>query len=67
VKPPLTIAEVISTMPEEERFILSLHYVNGMTTSYIATTLQVPEKAVISVVQAGKRRIFEALDFPPIV
>jgi len=45
-----TIAELIATLPEEERLILTLHFVNMITTSEIAVKLGVPERAVISVI-----------------
>jgi len=65
MKPAPTLAELIASLPDEERFILSLHYVKGMEAIDIATTLEVPQKAVISVIEQGKRRLLAALDFPP--
>lgn len=61
-----SLAELLASLPEEERFILSLHYVKGMDTVQIAVTLDVPQKAVVSVIEQGKRRLLTALDFPPI-
>ena len=61
-----SLAELLASLPDEERFILSLHYVKGMDTVQIAVTLDVPQKAVISVIEQGKRRLLTALDFPPI-
>jgi len=55
----------LASLPEEERFILSLHYVKAMTTEEIAKTLGVPHKSVVAVVEMGKRRLLAALDFPP--
>jgi len=65
MKPMPSIAEVIAGLPEEERVVLSLHYVRGMETAEIAQSLGVPHKAVNTVIEQGKRRLFEALDFPP--
>ena len=52
-----TIAELIATLPEEERLILTLHFVNMITTSEIAVKLDVPERAVISVIASGRSRL----------
>lgn len=52
-----TIAELIATLPEEERLILTLHFVNMITTSEIAVKLGVPERAVISVIASGRSRL----------
>ena len=46
MKPAPTLAELLASLPEEERFILSLHYVKGMPTIEIAQTLGVPNKVV---------------------
>ena len=52
-----TIAELIATLPEEERLILTLHFVNMISTSEIAAKLEVPERAVISVITSGRSRL----------
>jgi DNA-directed RNA polymerase specialized sigma24 family protein len=65
MKPAPTLAELLASLPEEERFILSLHYVKAMSTEEIAKTLGVPHKSVVAVVEMGKRRLLAALDFPP--
>ena len=56
-----SIAELISTLPEEERLILRLHLVNSVTTSEIARKLGVPERAVISVIASGKSRLIRMI------
>ena len=66
MKPAPSLAEVIASLPEEERVVLSLHYVKGMATAEIAQTLGVPQKAVSTVMEQGKKRLFQALDFPPL-
>jgi RNA polymerase sigma factor (sigma-70 family) len=65
MKPAPSLAELLASLPEEERFILSLHYVKGMATTEIAQTLGVPHKSVKVVIEQGKKRLFAALDFPP--
>jgi RNA polymerase sigma factor (sigma-70 family) len=54
---PKTLAEVLEALPEEERIILTLSYLRGMSAGQIATLLQVPEKSVEAVVASGKARL----------
>ena len=54
---PQTIAELLATLPEEERIILTMHYLRGKDSSEIATLLNVPERAVIAVIDSGKRHL----------
>jgi DNA-directed RNA polymerase specialized sigma24 family protein len=54
---PQTIAELLASLPEEERIILTLHYLRGKSAGEIATLLSVPERAVSAVIDSGKRRI----------
>ena len=54
---PQTIAELIASLPEEERIILTLHYLHGKSADEIAALLGVPVKSVVVVVDSGKRRI----------
>ncbi len=65
MKPAPSIADLIASLPEEERFILTLYYLKGMDFVEIAATLGVPEKAVVSVIDGGKKRLLAVLDFPP--
>ncbi|MBM3698258.1 MAG: RNA polymerase sigma factor [Candidatus Nanopelagicus sp.] len=52
-----TIAELIATLPEEERLILTLHLVNMVSITEIAEKLGVPERAVVSVITSGRARL----------
>jgi len=52
-----TIAELIDTLPDEKRLILTLHLVNMISVNEIAEKLGVPERAVISVIQSGRSRL----------
>jgi RNA polymerase sigma factor (sigma-70 family) len=54
---PQTIGELIASLPEEERVILTLHYLRSKSPFEIAELLGVPEKSVSSVIESGKRRI----------
>lgn len=48
---------MLAALPEEERFILTLHYLKGKSAPEIAALLSVPERSVIVVIDSGKRRI----------
>ena len=52
-----TIAQLLASLPEEERIILTLHYLRGKSSADIAALLQVPERAVIAVITSGKARL----------
>ena len=52
-----TITELLAYLPEEERIILTLHYLRGKSSSDIALILQVPERAVLAVIDSGKSRL----------
>jgi DNA-directed RNA polymerase specialized sigma24 family protein len=54
---PQTIAELIASLPEEERIILTLHYLRGKSAEEIATLIHVPVKSVAVLIESGKRRI----------
>jgi len=54
---PQTLAELLASLPEEERIILTLHYLRSQTSSDIASLLRVPERAVIVVIESGKARL----------
>jgi DNA-directed RNA polymerase specialized sigma24 family protein len=58
---PQTIADVIASLPEEERIILTLHYLRGKAADEIAELLSVPSKSVLVVIESGKRRITSQL------
>jgi len=54
---PTTLTQVLASLPEEERIILTLNYLRGMSSAEIATLLSVPERAVDAVISAGKARL----------
>ena len=56
-----TLAQLLAELPEEESFILTLHYIKGRTSAEIAAALGVPDRAVESVIARGKTRILEAI------
>ncbi|CAB4801433.1 unannotated protein [freshwater metagenome] len=51
------MTQVLASLPEEERIILTLNYLRGMSSAEIATMLSVPERAVDAVISAGKARL----------
>lgn len=55
------LASLLDALPEEERAVLVLHYVQGRSTTEIATLLGVPERAVASVLASGRARLTGAL------
>ena len=58
---PKTLAEVLAALPEEERIILTMSYLRGMSTPEIASLLHVPPKAVEAVIISGKARLTSEL------
>ncbi len=56
-----TLEGLLKGLPEEERFILTLHYSKARTSQEIATALGVPIRAVESVIASGKARILGAI------
>ena len=56
------LSELLASLPEEERFILTMHYIRSMSSQEIAETLGVPERAVQSVITSGKSRLLSALN-----
>lgn len=53
--------EVLASLPEEERVILTLFYLKSKSAEQIASFLGVPIRAVESVLQAGRQRLLAAL------
>jgi len=54
---PQTLADLLASLPEEERIILTLHYLRSKTTLEIAALLSVPDRAVLAVIESGKARL----------
>jgi DNA-directed RNA polymerase specialized sigma24 family protein len=54
---PQTLAELLASLPEEERIILSLHYLRSQSVEEIAALLSVPDRAVVAVIASGKARL----------
>ena len=56
------ITQLLDSLPEEERIILTMHYIRSLSKSEIAAALGVPERAVESVITTGKSRLLSALN-----
>lgn len=56
------LSELLASLPEEERFILTMHYIRSMSAKEIGEALGVPERAVQSVITSGKSRLLSALN-----
>ena len=54
---PQTLADLLASLPEEERIILTLHYLRSKSSADIAALLSVPDRAVIAVIESGKARL----------
>lgn len=57
-----TLAALLASLPEEERVILTLHYVKSLSSAEIAALLNVPERAVSRLIIAGRGRLTAHLD-----
>lgn len=57
-----TLAQLLASLPEEERIILTLYYVRSLSAAEIAEILRVPEKAVSGVIIAGRTRLTTRLN-----
>jgi RNA polymerase sigma factor (sigma-70 family) len=44
-------------LPDEERIILTMHYLKSMSAAQIAAMLGVPERSVDSIIKQGKARL----------
>jgi DNA-directed RNA polymerase specialized sigma24 family protein len=44
-------------LPEEERIILTMHYLKSMSAADIAAILGVPERSVEAIIRQGKARL----------
>ncbi len=56
-----TLAELLASLPEEERIILTLHYLRSLSPSHIAELLSVPERSVVTIIQTGRSHMIQFL------
>lgn len=55
------LSDLLASLPEEERIILTLFYLKSNSASEIAELLGVPLRAVESVLLSGRQRLLAAL------
>jgi RNA polymerase sigma factor (sigma-70 family) len=60
-----TLAQFLASLPEEERVILSLHYVKSLSPAEIAAMLNVPEGTISRLIAAGRGRLAARLNLGP--
>ena len=60
-----TLAQLLASLPEEERVILTLHYVRSLSSAEIAAMLNCPEGAVSRLIIAGRGRLTARLNLDP--
>jgi len=56
-KQPQTLAQALATLPEEERIILTMHYLKSMSAADIASLLGVPERSVAAIISQCRSRL----------
>jgi RNA polymerase sigma factor (sigma-70 family) len=56
-KQPQSLAQALASLPEEERIILTMHYLKSMSAADIAAILGVPERSVEAIIRQGKARL----------
>ena len=52
-----TLADALASLPDEERIILTMHYLKSMAAAEIATMLGVPERSADAIIKQGKARL----------
>lgn len=60
-----TLAQYLASLPEEERVILTLHYVKSLSPAQIAAMLNVPEGAISRLIAIGRRRLTVRFNLGP--
>jgi RNA polymerase sigma factor (sigma-70 family) len=54
-----TLAQLLASLPEEERIILTLHYLRSLSPAQIAEILSVPERSVVTIILTGKAHLIQ--------
>jgi len=52
-----SLADALASLPDEERIILTMHYLKSMSAPEIASMLGVPERSVEAIIKQGKARL----------
>jgi RNA polymerase sigma factor (sigma-70 family) len=56
-----TLAQLLASLPEEERIILTLHYLRSLSPAHIAEILGVPERSVLTIIQKGRTYLIQII------
>jgi RNA polymerase sigma factor (sigma-70 family) len=57
-----TLAQLLASLPEEERIILTLHYLRSLSAEQIAQILSVPERSVVTIIISGRARLTQWME-----
>jgi RNA polymerase sigma factor (sigma-70 family) len=52
-----SLADALASLPDEERIILTMHYLKSMSAAEIASMLGVPQRSVEAIIKQGKARL----------
>jgi len=52
-----SLADALASLPDEERIILTMHYLKTMSAAEIASMLGVPERSAEAIIKQGKARL----------
>ena len=52
-----SLADALASLPDEERIILTMHYLRSMSAAEIASILGVPERSAEAIIKQGKARL----------
>jgi RNA polymerase sigma factor (sigma-70 family) len=52
-----TLADALASLPDEERIILTMHYLRSMSAAEIASMIGVPERSAEAIIKQGKARL----------
>ena len=52
-----TLADALASLPDEERIILTMHYLRSMSAAEIASMLGVAERSAEAIIKQGKARL----------
>jgi RNA polymerase sigma factor (sigma-70 family) len=52
-----SLADALASLPDEERIILTMHYLKSMSAAEIASMLGVPERSADAIIKQGKARL----------
>lgn len=57
-----TLAQLLASLPEEERIILTLYYLRSLSVAQIAAALSVPERSVLVIIASGRAHLTQWME-----